>query len=199
MNLIHKTLELVRQRLNSYFQAADPLPEDWIVLSNIIDQDGKVFDHARNKVVMFLANIQQDTTISTWRPAAPISPDRYGIMQPPIYINLFVLFYANFSDRNYPQSLETISRTIEFFQQNPYFDRQNLPDLPEPIDKLAFEFTNLDSTGLNYLMGLAGVRYLPSVYYKVRMFPFRSDTLQQQVSAAQGYAVPAQTGDEEAP
>src|SRR3569833_1962624 len=84
-----------------------------------------------------------------------------------------------------------ISRTIQFFQENPYFDHNNLPGLPEPIDKLAVEFSNLDAVGLNYVMGLAGVKYLPSVYYKVRMFPFRSETIQQQVTAATGYKLPA--------
>jgi Pvc16 N-terminal domain len=197
MNLIQDTLELIRQRLNEYFQAADPSPEDWVILSNIVDQDGAAFEQARNKVVIFLANIQHDTTISTWRPAVPTAGDRYAIVPPPLYINLFLLFFANFSEKNYPMGLGMISRTIAFFQENPLFDHYNLPDLPAPVDKLAFEFTNLDAQGLNYLMGLAGVNYLPSVYYKVRMLPFRREVIQEQASAAQGYSLGSDPCDDE--
>ena len=187
MNLIQGSLTLIRDRLNDYFQVADPSADDWVVLSNVVDQDGRAIESTRNKIVIFLANIQQDTTISTWNPAAPVSADRFAILAPPMYINLFVLFFANFSGPNYPQGLGMMSNTIQFFQENPYFDHQTLPDLPAAIDKLAFEFTTLDAVALSYLMGLAGVKYLPSAYYKVRMFPFRSGVLQQQVPAARGY------------
>lgn len=195
MNLIQDTLELIRQRLDTYFQAADPAPQDWVLVANIVDQEGRAFEDARNKIVIFLANIQHDTTISTRRAAAPLSADRFAVVPPPIYINLFLLFYANFSESNYPQGLGMISRTIQFFQASPFFDHQNLPGLPAPIDKLAFEFVNLDAMGLNYLMGLAGAKYLPSVYYKVRMFPFQSETIQAQVSAAHGYMAPQEPSD----
>jgi hypothetical protein len=126
-----------------------------------------------------------------------MTADRYAIVPPPLYINLFLLFFANFSEKNYPMGLGMISRTIAFFQENPYFNHQNLPDLPAPIDNLAFEFSNLDAQGLSYLMGLAGVNYLPSVYYKVRMLPFRREVIQQQASAAQAYSVGSDPADDE--
>lgn len=197
MNLIQNSLELIRDRLNEYFQVADPSPEPWVALSNVMDQDGQMVNDTRNKVVIFLANIQNDTTISTWNPSAPVSGDRFVMLPPTIYVNIYVLLFANFSARNYPQGVGMISRTIQFFQENPYFDHNNLPGLPEPIDKLAFEFTNLDAVGLNYVMGLVGAKYLPSVYYKVRTFPFRSGAIQQQVTAARGYKVPAAPDDPE--
>lgn len=189
MNLIQDTLEAVTRRLNAYFQAADPAIDDWAILSNIVDEDSQPIARATNKIVVFVANIQQDTTISTWNPAVPSSPNRFAVVQPAIYINLFVLFFANFSGPHYPQGLGMISQTIQFFQENPFFNHENLPDLPAPIDKLAFEFTNLDAVDLNYLMGLAGANYLPSVYYKVRVIPFRTDAIQMQVPAARGYGV----------
>jgi hypothetical protein len=45
---------------------------------------------------------------------------------------------------------------------------------------------NLEMTDLNYLMGMIGAKYLPSVYYKVRVIPFRSDAMRGQVSAVHG-------------
>lgn len=199
MNLIQNALELICERLNGYFRVADPAVEDWVILSNIVDQNGDAFEPARNKVVVYLANIQHDTTIGTWEANKPVNANTYAVLQPPLYINLYLLFFANFSGLNYPQGLGMISRTIQFFQENPCFDHQNLPGLPRPIDKLAFEFTNLDAQGINYLMGLAGAKYLPSVYYKVRMIPFQSGAIQRQAPAAQGYRLPDGTagGQEE--
>src|SRR5436853_173538 len=116
---------------------------------------------------MFLANIQHETAISTYNSTVPAkSGGGYVVVTPPLYIDLFVLFYANFLNNNYREGLGIISRTISFFQQNPWFTHANLPDLDPIIDKLTLEMTNLDVTDLNYLMGLMGTKYLPSVYYK---------------------------------
>ena len=35
-------------------------------------------------------------------------------------------------------------------------------------------------------MGLLGTKYLPSVYYKVRLLPFQADAMSGVVPAAQG-------------
>jgi hypothetical protein len=107
--------------------------------------------------------------------SGPVEAGRVGVVAPPLYVDLFVLFYANFADRNYIEGLTMISRVIAFFQQNPVFTRDNLPDLDPVIDKLRFEFTNLDLGSLNHLMGNLGVKYLPSAYYKVSMIPFQSN------------------------
>lgn len=175
MALIQQTLELIRERLNGYLQAADPAAEHWVLLSNLAGHEGRELDRTRNKVVMFLANIQHETTSRNYLRTAPVGGHSSVPAAPPVHVNLFVLLYANFSDQSYPQGLGMISRTIQFFQENPYFDHQNLPGMPPGVDKLAFEHLNLDEAGLSDLMGLAGVKYLPSVYYKVRILPFQSD------------------------
>ena len=144
---------------------------------------------------MFLANIQHETIISTYNRTTPVKDDQYAVVAPPLYIDLFVLFFANFYDKNYTEGLGMIARTISFFQQNPWFTHNNLPGLDPVIDKLTFEFTNLEVTGVNYLMGLTGAKYLPSAFYKVRMIPFTSDAVQGQVPAAQGVQSPGAVDD----
>jgi len=196
MAVIGTTLELVRTKLNEFFRNADPKEEDWVILSNVVDHVGSLYEEAKDKIVMFLANIQHETTISTYNPTVPAKGgDRYVVVTPPLYIDLFVLFYANFYDKNYREGLGMISRTISFFQQNPWFNHDNLPGLDPIIDKLTFEMTNLDVTDLNYLMGLIGTKYLPSAYYKVRMIPFRSDTMQAQTPAMKGVRTPGEPAD----
>lgn len=177
MELIRTVLELIRQKLNESFTSFDPRPEEWVTLANIMDHDGRPFARAKDKVVMVLANIKHETIISTYSSAVRTKTSSYAIVAPPLYIDLFVLFYANFYDENYHHGLAMISRTISFFQQNPWFTPDNMPDLPPVVEKLTMEITSLDLLELNYLMGMMGVKYLPSVYYKLRLLPFVGDAI----------------------
>jgi hypothetical protein len=186
MSLIHQSLKLVKQRMNETLSNRYPRSEEWVILSNIVDPDGNLFEDTRNKVVMVLANIQHETIISTYNRTVPNRNDTYSIVTPPLYIDLFVLFYANFFDRNYGEGLTMISETISFFQQYPVFTQDTLPGLDPVIDKLRFEMVNLAVSDLNYLMGMMSAKYLPSVYFKVRLLPFQSDAIRGEVPAVQG-------------
>lgn len=189
MSIIGNTLVQVLGVLNEYCRTAVLAPEDWVVLSNVVEQDGTPVESATNKIVMLVANIQHDTTIGTWNPASALNSTTFGLMPPPLYLNLYLLFYANFSGKNYLQGIDMISLVLQYFQANPSFNHDNLPGLPPQVEKLAFEISNLDPAALNYLMSTTGAKYLPSAYYRVRMIPLSSATLQQQVPAATGYKV----------
>jgi hypothetical protein len=195
VSIIGNTLVQVLGVLNEYFRAAVLASEDWVVLSNVVEQDGTPVELATNKVVMLIANVQHDTTVGTWNPAAPLNSTTFGLVPPPLYLNLYLLFYANFSGKNYPQGIDMISLVLQYFQANPCFNHDNLPGLPPQVEKLAFEISNLDPMGLNYLMSSIGTKYLPSAYYRVRMIPLSSTTLYQQVPAAAGYRVGPEPGD----
>ncbi|MCP4547333.1 MAG: DUF4255 domain-containing protein, partial [bacterium] len=188
--LILPALELIRDKMNEFFRHAVPRDEPWVILSNLGDHQGQIYDKTRDKVVMFLANIQRETTVSTYHPSVPIADHEYAVVAPPLYVDLFLLFLANFYDKTYHEGLMAISRTINFFQQHPWFTHESLPNLDPDIEKLTFELINLEITDLNYLMGLAGTKYLPSVYYKVRMIPFRSDAIERRVSPVRDVETP---------
>lgn len=185
MTVINSTLKLIRDRLDQYLRNLDPRPDEWVVLSNVVDNEGRVEERTRNKLAMMLVNIEQDTTISTYNPTVPGRGNVYTVVAPPVYVNLFVMFYANFTGANYPQGLAVLSSTLSFFQQAPVFTQQNLPGLDPSIDRLAFELTSTDLTGLNHLLGAAGVKSLPCVLYKVRTLAFRSAMPVAEVPAAE--------------
>ncbi len=192
MEAIANVLELIRQQLDSYFQNVSRRSDDWVILSNVFDNQGGFYGATDNKIVMFLANIAHETVISTYTPAVRTGSGSYAAVPPPLYIDLFVLFYANFSNANYVQGLRSISRTISYFQQNPAITRDTTPGLDPAVDKILMEFTNLDMINSNYLMGMMGVKYLPSVFYKLRMIPFVSSAMQAAIPAAQGVQAPGQ-------
>jgi hypothetical protein len=189
MDVIQTTLEQITRKLNESIGNAIPGSGDWAILSNLVDHEGRPYEAAKNKIVVFLANIQHETVISTYRRTVPAG-DVYAAVAPPLYINFFVLCIANFYDKNYADGLGMISRTISFFQQNPCFTHENLPGLDPVIDKLTFDITNLDLVDLNYLISMTGTKYLPSVYYKVRLIPFQSGAMQAEVPVAKGVETP---------
>jgi Pvc16 N-terminal domain len=189
MSEIRGTLEQIRTRMNETFLNAFPRDEDWVVLSNVADHDG-VLEATHNKLVMLLAGIHRETAVSTFNPNVPAEGNRYAVVAPPIYIDLFLLFYANFSGKNYADGLSAVSWTISFFQQYLWFTHDNLPGLDPRIGKLTFEMVNLDPSGLSHLMGVMGAKYLPSVYYKVRMIPFQGDAMQAEAPAVKGLQTP---------
>jgi hypothetical protein len=188
MDKIGNTLILVRDKLNQFIgdAFAEGESQDLVILSNITKPGGEHYALATNKVVMLLANICSETTISTYNKNVPVSNDQYAVMAAPLYINLYLLVFANFSDELYHKGLETISGTLDFFQQNPSFTQANLPGLNPKIGKLTFEMVNLELSELSYLFGLMGCQYLPAVYYKVRMIPFTGEQVQAQTPPVQG-------------
>jgi hypothetical protein len=186
MDLIRSVLDLIRQRLNQAFGNLDSRVDDWVILSNLTGQDRQLYPATRDKVVMVLTNIKHETVVSTYSPTVRTKTSSYAVVPPPLYIDLFVLFYANFYDDNYRQGLAMISRTISYFQQNPWFDASTMPDLPPGVDKLTLEITNLDLLELNYLMGMLGVSYLPCVFYKLRMLPFAGERIEGVTPAVGG-------------
>lgn len=199
MDLIGLTLELLRSKLNQYFNNLYLDNDERVIISNIVRQDGSLYEDAKDKLVIFLANMQMETIISTFSKDKPVEGNKYVSVTPPLYLNLYLLFYANYSDANYRNGLTMISGAISFFQQNPVFTQNRLPGLDDSIDKLTFEMVNMDMAEHNYLMGLAGAKYLPSVLYKVRMLPFIGQTIQGQTPAVKGLQNHGDPDDGDAP
>jgi hypothetical protein len=163
-NKIQTTLEKVRNALDGALQRAMPREDSWVALTSFVNDNGEANVEARDKIVMFVANIQRETT-EFHNHHADTAP-------PPLYVDLSVMLVANFGPDNYAEGLGAISRTISYFQQHPVFDQANLPGLDPAVGRLTFELSNMTIPEVNDLITLAGIRYHPLVLYKVRMIPF---------------------------
>jgi hypothetical protein len=185
MDIIRNALETIRQLANEYLENLDRRGDDWLVLTSIVGHDGSMNEAARDKIVMSVYNITRENVISTYSPTQP-GADGYAVVQPPLYIDLHLIFMANFSERNYVDGLAAISRLIAYFQQNPWFSQANAPQLAPDITKLTIEFASLTPVDVNYVMGMLGTKYLPSAFYKLRMLPFASPAMQARAYPARG-------------
>jgi hypothetical protein len=181
MSSIRAVLGVIRTLVNEYMQNLDRRGDDWVTLTSLVYHDGSVNEATRDKVVMTLYNITRENIISTYtstKAGSMAGTDAFAIVQPPIYIDLHVMFIANFAANNYLDGLAAISHVISFFQQNPWFNQSNAPDLGPEIEKISMEMSSPDLVDLNHVMGMLGVKYLPSVFYKLRMLPFASTAMQ---------------------
>ena len=172
----HLAVQL-NQQLRNNFQ----LVEDVAVVSNLVELDGSVAPAAGNKLVLTLVNIEKDTLPSRPQTGARGRDDRMLQTSAPLFVNIYVMLSANFSGGNYTEGLKYISHAIAFFQQRPMFDQLGSPGLDARIDRLILDIENLPVAELNNLWSLLGGRYLPSMYYKVRMLAIDARALTGQV------------------
>jgi len=120
----------------------------------------------QNMILVSLVKIEEDRISRS--PVNYVRVDQQVVYRnPPIYLNLDVLFTANFE--NYRTSLLLLSTVIRFFQFQNVFTPQNSPDLPPGIEELIFDMKTLSLQDLNNLWGILGSKYIPSVLYKMRL------------------------------
>jgi hypothetical protein len=184
--MINSAISHLANQLNQFLKRSFELNEDVVVVSNILEQDGSLSPNVNNKVVVILTNIEKDTVPYRQAPNGKTVSGgegaRSGIGRPPVYLNLYLMFVANFSGNNYSEALKFISKTIGFFQRQSVFDQHSTPDLDPRIEKLILDIENLSIQDLSNLWGLLSGKYLPSILYKVRMVSFDTDDIIGQVS-----------------
>jgi len=157
MTTIATALELVRARLNAALQAAAPRADDWVILSNLMDQDGRPVEATRNKMVMTLAQIAPDAAFRNLpdpKAPSPASARRLALV---------IAFVANFESERYGEGLAAIARTIRFLDETPVFANDDPSGPP-----LNLTITSVDLSETNALCDRLGVRYLPAVFYSLR-------------------------------
>lgn len=166
MDLLRNALEAVRERLNAHLQHIDPRPDDWVVLTSLLDHEGSRNDAARDKIVMSVHGFSPETFLSQ----QPVATDRGRGAA--LHLDVHLMFLANFADRNYPGGLGALSRVIAFFHQTPVFTPQNAPGLAAEIDRITLDFETLSPADVSGVMSMMGATYLPSAFYKLRMLPY---------------------------
>jgi hypothetical protein len=182
MDLLQNAMQTICDSANAYLGNLDNRPGSWLVLTSMVDHGGSLNQAARDKIVMTVYNITREAFASSYKPALPAAlgthPEQgLAVRSPPLYLNMNIMFMANFAERGYSDGLAALSRLIAYFQQTPVFTPQNAPQLSPSIEQLSLDFENLSPVDVNYVMSMLGTRYLPSAFYKVRMIPFDSQAM----------------------
>jgi Pvc16 N-terminal domain len=158
--VLPSTLEVVRQQVNQFLLNAEQRSEDWVMLCNALEPDGSTHARALNKVVMCVTNIGRE-------PSHGQMPGQ----QLDIVVDLG--FIANFAAAQYGDGLVALSLVISCLHQQTLYTRQSHAALPTEVEKISLEMVSLSPADLNHLFGMLGLKYQPSVFYRLRLLPYR--------------------------
>lgn len=184
--MLDLALKAISIQLNRYMHRHFDLDEDAVMLTSPFDLEGNASAWVKNKLVIFLSNINKDTLPNTARnsvPAGQLSTTSFT-SSAPLALNVYIIVAASFDTSRYQESLKYLSNAINCFQQQPVIDPHNYPEMSDQIEKLILEIENVSINDLSNLWGILGGHYIPSVMYKVRMLVFSDDVIQGREVAA---------------
>lgn len=182
--MIVEALNVIVELINVYISPSST--DDPLLLTNISKyNDGNEFSAALNdKLILSIVNIEEDRIAK--------SPENYTkensmvhYKNPATPINLTVLFAATHTD--YQQAILLIEKVIRFFQIKHAFTPGNTPELRTVnevnninIEKIIFDWVNLNLEQVNQLWTSLGGHYMPSVVMKMRMFSIDEHQVQKE-------------------
>ncbi|MGA1543280.1 MAG: DUF4255 domain-containing protein [Saprospiraceae bacterium] len=178
--MLHNIIPVIADQLNDYLKSEYNLTGERVAVSSLVDIKGNPVSEIENKVVVFVLNIEEEKSVRNGHFQS--NPG----MNPPVSVNLFLMFAANFTGENYLEALKFISSVISFFQGRNVFDHQNTPLLSANVDKITAEMVNIDLKELSNLWANLGAKYVPSVVYKLRMLNFNSFMEKEEVPTLLG-------------
>ena len=179
--MIEKILEIIRTEINGYIgrKLGDTSVPNRVVLTSFVDDNGRVAIPA-DTIGLSLLNIEEE---KTFKEAAMIRTSKAesssSFVNPPVSLNLQIMFTAYFN--NYAESLKQLSLILACLQTKPVFERNNTPALVGlDTPRLIFELNTLPLEQQHYIWSMIGLRYLPSVVYRVRMLTiFERDVISE--------------------
>lgn len=124
-----------------------------------------------NQLLLSLVNVQEEGALRN-TPGAAVGPQGVTYRHPPLHLNLFLLFSANY--RNYETALKRLAQVLRFFQGRRVFTLASAPGaLPDPPPfedlSLTVDLLSLSFEEINHLWGSLGGRQMPFALYRGRM------------------------------
>lgn len=181
--MIDHAVNLVARRLNQhlvsrYTKTDDKItPEDIVLVSGLVDEDGKQPEKSLNRLLIFVTNIAQDSMRRGFVQKSAANADGQVVQPEPVHLNITLMLASSFYGGKYLHGLQVLSHAIEYFQSRPVFDARNEPDLDPSLQQLSLEISNLETDNLSHLWGTMGGSYLPSILYLMRTVTIDADAV----------------------
>jgi hypothetical protein len=185
--MIDRALLLLRDELQSYINFHDA--SVGVVIDNIGLFETSKGGSLTNSIIITLVNIEEESTLKN-RPALKRPFATNAIYQnPPVYLNLYVLFTCNYSGADYPLALKRLSFIIQFLQSKNSFASSSsisggsIDFTEEGITELKFtlELYTLTFEQINHLWGSLGGRQMPFAMYKLRLVSITENAILREV------------------
>jgi hypothetical protein len=186
--MIDTALLLLRNELHAYLSIRDASVN--IIVDNIGLFETQHGDALTDNIVITLVNIEEESTLKN-QPALrrPFINDAV-YENPPVYLNLYVLFTCNYSGSDYYLALRRLSYIIRFLQANNTFSVSqslNSAELDDGSDpdmaqlRFTMELYTLTFEQINHLWGSLGGRQIPFAMYKLRLVSIAEHAIAREV------------------
>ena len=187
--MIFQVMELIRQNLNAFL--SPPAGPDAVVLGNIAfatpDNPATALVDESAQIYMSLVNVEEEATLRNQSAVRQTEIRPLAYVNPPMIINLFLLFSANHKD--YSMAIRSLSSVLLFFQGNRTFSiaRTPVPALgvfatpgeDENKIKVNLDLMSLTFEQLNHLWGSLGGKQMPFLLFKARQVEIDAERMFQ--------------------
>ncbi len=124
-----------------------------------------------DKIVVSLVNVSEEGSLKN-KPERTLSNTGYVEVHPKVYLNLFLLFAANYED--YLTAIDHLLQVVAFFQSTKEFHinqaiSKNTPADTQQVAKVNMDIHTLNFEQLNDLWGSLGGKQVPFVLYRARV------------------------------
>ena len=156
--LINTLAEKMNEFLSNYYERAEIIVEAGSI-------DATPNEDQSDKIILSIVNIERETAMGISSPYRKAQGNTFQRTSPPWHLNIYIMVAAIFTPKRYLESIQILSDTISFLQQNPSLNipGQDIVTL-EPITTSMQELSNIWS--------ILGGHYYPSVLCKARMISF---------------------------
>jgi hypothetical protein len=184
--MIDTALLLLRNELVNYLAGKDPAN---VVIDNIGLLETTSGNTLTENIVLSLVNIEEESALKN-QPALKRPFIGTALYQnPPVCLNLYVLFTCNYSGDHYQLALRRLSYIIQFVQSRNSFSiassvTASMLDLTQAAItdlKFTLELYTLTFEQINHLWGSLGGRQVPFAMYKLRLVAITDRALVREV------------------
>jgi hypothetical protein len=170
--MLYRSLLFLEEQLNAYFATLNKTDPNIIakpaLVENIAGLEEDKLKNAEN-IFITLVNISEEATLKNI-PNYQTENFVTVYKNPPIFLNLFVLFSACM--KKYDQALMHLSAVIRFFQAKNNFNQKNSTSaIIENLDEFNILLDLFSPTfeQVNYLLSTLGGKQFPFALYKLRL------------------------------
>ncbi|HLK27326.1 MAG TPA: DUF4255 domain-containing protein [Puia sp.] len=192
--MIDTALLLLQSELQNFINKVDG--SGTVIVENIGMLETSNSTNLNNNIIISLVNVEEESALKNQAAVKrPFISSSATYQNPPVYLNLYVLFTCNFSGA-YPDALKRLGYVIQFLQSKNLFSASSSPALPDSGSGAAgFDLSNTDIASLkftlelytltfeqiNHLWGSLGGRQVPFVMYKLRLVSISDRSVLRQV------------------
>jgi Pvc16 N-terminal domain len=189
--MIFEVVQIIVEQVNSYFEECGL--DKTVIAENIalIESQSESADNLENAVALTLLNLDEESTLKNF-PNHSYENSKVIYKNNVINLNLYLLFSANRT--SYINSLNDISKIIEFFQgkrlftqANTIFNRNSVAMSNIENFRFTAELYTPTFEELNFIWGTLGGRQLPSALYKISMIQIERRISQSEGTLVSGY------------